>query len=229
MAKNNIGVQATGYRNATAKYLQIGPGVVWADLGDDTWTQLGATRGGNTFSVEPEFRDVEVDGARAPIRGLAYIQKKKATLKVNLLESTLLNLQLAMPGLGDDDAAATALLDSGALGSDTAGDFYALKDTEWTPLYLDSVSIVGQMAGEGGRPVCITLRNAAVKTGDSYEFPGGPAGESVIPVTFEGHLDQDSSTWATDGLFELVYDDDLAVGTVGYEPITTPVVDDYNS
>ena len=225
MAANHMGVQNTGYRDGTAKYLQIGPGVVWADLqGNGTWTKLGATRGGNTFSVEPEFRDVEVDGARAPIRGLAYISKKKATLKVNLLESTLLNMQLAMPGLGDENLATS--LDPPL----DPAEYFAMKDTEWTPLYLDSVSIIGKLAGEGGKNVTITLRNAAVKTGDSYEFPGGAAGESVIPITFEGHLDQDYDKWATDGLFELTYDIDLAgIGTVGLQPVPSPVVDDYNS
>jgi hypothetical protein len=81
------------------------------------------------------------------------------------------------------------------------------------------------LAGEGGADVVIILNNAAVKTGESYEFPGGPAGETVIPMTFEGHLSQDPSEWTSDGLFELQYLADLV--EAGYEPIDVPVEEEY--
>lgn len=65
----------------TAEKILLGQGVV--AIGG---TPIGLTRGGSAFNVEREFREIEADGDRGPVKGRIVIDTERAVLNVNSLE-----------------------------------------------------------------------------------------------------------------------------------------------
>ena len=47
---------------------------------------IGLTRGGSSFTVEREYREIEADGDRGPVKGRIVIDREVASLTVNALE-----------------------------------------------------------------------------------------------------------------------------------------------
>lgn len=66
---------------ATGDKILLGTGVVAVGA-----TAIGLTRGGSSFSVEREFRNIEADGDRGPVEGRVVIDSEVAKLVVNGLE-----------------------------------------------------------------------------------------------------------------------------------------------
>lgn len=75
-------------------------GVVYLYFYDTTspGTLLGATLGGNTFTLDRKFRDVRPDGAKGPVKGFQRVEEVIATLEVNLLECTAESIRRALAG-----------------------------------------------------------------------------------------------------------------------------------
>ena len=77
----------------TINNIMLGAGVFYKNLsyGAEGWegTVVGATSGGGTVNIEPEYLDVEVDGATVAVKGLTK-QKvgETATIEMNLTELT---------------------------------------------------------------------------------------------------------------------------------------------
>lgn len=65
----------------TAEKILLGYGVV-AVAG----VPVGLTRGGSSFVVEREFREIEADGDRGPVKGRLVIDREVCKLTVNALE-----------------------------------------------------------------------------------------------------------------------------------------------
>lgn len=65
----------------TAEKILLGHGVV--SVGN---TPIGLTRGGSVFLVEREYREIEADGDRGPVKGRIVIDREVAKLTVNALE-----------------------------------------------------------------------------------------------------------------------------------------------
>lgn len=70
--------------NAAAESIMLGAGVL--SIGG---TEIALTRGGGSFSVEREFREINADGDRGPVEGRIVMDGSRATLKMNAL--TILN------------------------------------------------------------------------------------------------------------------------------------------
>ena len=66
---------------ATADKILLGYGVV--SIGA---TPIGLTRGGSSFVVEREFREIGADGDKGPVAGRIVIDREVAKLTVNALE-----------------------------------------------------------------------------------------------------------------------------------------------
>ena len=64
-----------------ARAIMLGAGIF--KINDDT---VGLTRGGGKFSVEREFREINADGDRGPVKDRIVIDASKATLTLNTLE-----------------------------------------------------------------------------------------------------------------------------------------------
>ena len=84
----------------TVQNLVLDAGIVYLNYGAGGGTEriLGATEGGNTFTVEREIREVPVDGTKGKTKGLRRIITENATLTVNLKEVSPENIQLALAG-----------------------------------------------------------------------------------------------------------------------------------
>ena len=88
-----MSLKSHGITNETINNIMLNAGVFYKNLtyanGDWTGTVVGATSGGGTINIEPEYLDVEVDGATVAVKGLTK-QKvgETATMEMNLRELT---------------------------------------------------------------------------------------------------------------------------------------------
>jgi hypothetical protein len=89
------GITENSYRRFVIDSGEVRLGYVDAD---NTGVLLGATRGGSTFTIETEYRIMEVDGAKGPVKGGRRITKVVAKMEVNFIEITPALINLALPG-----------------------------------------------------------------------------------------------------------------------------------
>ena len=88
-----MALKTHGITPDTINNIMLGAGVFYKNLsyGAEGWegTVVGATSGGGTVNIEPEYLDVEVDGATVAVKGLTK-QKvgETATIEMNLTELT---------------------------------------------------------------------------------------------------------------------------------------------
>jgi hypothetical protein len=122
----------------TAEKIMLGCGVV--SVGGNP---LGLTRGGSTFLVEREYREIVADCDRGPVKGRIAIDTERAKLTVNALEPFAADeLQAYYPGLALDSANAAYDEITGSL-TIAAGDYNdvtfvgATKDGKAVTIELD--------------------------------------------------------------------------------------------
>lgn len=75
--------------NSTPKNIPLGAGIVVKNLvysEDWTYDELGASRGGNTFSYEREYLDLEVDGKTVRVQGFDVKVSETGKITFNLAE-----------------------------------------------------------------------------------------------------------------------------------------------
>lgn len=115
-------------------------------LGDGVFS-IGATdyltRGGGSFKVKPEFRQIEADGDFGPVKGRIRKIKSVATLEINLLELVPTDMDLFH--------AATSV--SSVAASDTITGAPDIVDADYNTVVWTGVT-------KDGREVTITLTNA---------------------------------------------------------------------
>jgi len=133
-----------------------------------TATPLGATRGGATFNVGRELREIEADGQLGPTRGLIRRTEVRPTLAVNLLEQTIDNLRQQFPGAIVEDAGAFARITGGPITPET---------------HVDNVALVTTY-GEEGQFIVLVVENALVI--ESPDFATEDKNELATEVTFVG-------------------------------------------
>lgn len=88
----NAGIFLIGVDPSTMSDIEALETAMLAALDDDTKC-LGATRGGGTFAVARESREVEADGARYRFVGSTIIDSQDASLATTLIELTPGNIQ----------------------------------------------------------------------------------------------------------------------------------------
>lgn len=175
-----------GITTNTYKKLVIDSGAVYKNYGLAGETLLGATRGGNTFTIEQEIRQMEVDGAKGPVKGDKRIIRVSPQIKANFIEISKDILQLALPGA---DVANFPSTGDKTHDEVTRALQIALGD------YVDNIAIVGECAGSTGAVVC-GIKNALANGNLELGFADGD--ESVIAITFTGHFDTsdlDAEPW----------------------------------
>jgi len=167
------GITANTYRR-----LVIDAGQVRVGYTDQSSTGLliGATRGGSTFSVEPEVKDMPVDGAPGRVMGGSRITKVAARLEVNFIEFTKELIEMALPG-----ATTTDWPDSVPTHDEIRRAIeIALTD------YKTNVVLIGEISGSGQPIICgienvLAIGNFQIAATDKEEHP--------LKVTFEAHFD----------------------------------------
>lgn len=147
-------------------------GAVYVNYGEAGERLIGATRGGNTFVIETEYREMTVDGAPGPVKGAQRILREIPKLTVNLIELTKANMQLNLPG------------SSVATGVDY--DVITGRSQIASGDYFTNVTLILEKAGSDD-PFIFKLKNAISLS--NFEIGAAEDDETVMVVEFTGHFD----------------------------------------
>lgn len=167
-----------GITSETVKRMLIDAGAVYVNYGESDERLLGATQGGNVFTVEREIKQVEIDGAIGPVKGARRVISEKAILTVNLLEHSAENWKLILTAADMSD-----VMDETGVNK--------IADEIRTRQILDSdyvknIALVGELSGTS-EPVVIILENALSE--GEVELSMEHTGEAVPEVVFAAHWD----------------------------------------
>lgn len=156
----------------------IDAGVVYINYGESDERVLAPCKGDNTFEVEREVREIEANSLKGKTKGMRRIISENASLEVNLMDLSIENLQMALPG---SEIVAGELING-----------WKIKDSD----YIKSVTILGE--DMGGKFKKITVFNALVDENLSVAFVEDD--ESAIAIKFAAHYDPADKT---DSLYKI--------------------------
>lgn len=165
-----------GISSDTYNRFVIDSGAAYTGFTDFTsmGTLLGATRGGNTFSIEQEIREMEVDGAHAPVKGSRRIVRVTSKLTINFIEHTLTNLKYLLVG-------------STSAAFNTDWDAISRSLSVSASDYLSDITLVGEVSGTTSGACAFKLDNTIVDS--NFELSLTDKEEGVIAATFTAHQD----------------------------------------
>jgi hypothetical protein len=174
-----------GVNAETYNRLIIDSGAVYTGFTDfsSPGTLLGATRGGNSFTIEQEVREMEADGAHNPVKGSRRITRVVTKLTVNFIEHTLTQLKYVLPG----STSATFV---------TAWDEITRNAQIAAGDYLADVTLIGEVSGTTTGACGFKLDNAL--SDGNFEISLTDKEEGVVAVTFTAHQDPtdlDTEPW----------------------------------
>jgi hypothetical protein len=181
----------TGVTKETTKRIVLDAGVIYTNWNDpDNRKVLGACRGGNTFTVETEFRDIPFDGVSGLVEGARRIISATATLKVNLVEINKDLLEVAIPGAKCGNS--TPATDEQGV-TVTGENYYEIRrflektipDFE----YIPDIALVAEYSGTKS-PIVLGIENAM--NNSSFEVATNDADEVVIALEFTGAYDPEN-------------------------------------
>lgn len=150
----------------------IDAGVVYVNYGLAGERLLAPCRGSNTFNAESEIREVEINGAKGKTKGLRRTISSNASLEINLMDLSLENLKMALPG-------------SRLTGSELKNG-WKIEDID----YIDNVTLIGK--DMGGTYKKVTIFNALMD--ESLSFVMDEKDESVLTLTLSAHYDPADET-----------------------------------
>ena len=172
---------SSGVTQQTWERLVVDAGVVYANYGETDERILGATNGGATFGwQEYNTRQPEIDGVKGPIRGTTRITRAVPMVGVNLVEWSLENLKLALPGC-----------DEAVTGTGAAQVTTLTRTSRMIPdeAYLDNIAIVATLSGTD-QPIVIIVKNALII--DGISLPTEQDSEMTVELQFVGHYSSDN-------------------------------------
>lgn len=140
------------------------------------WSLLGATRDGNSFSVEQDVREMPIDGVKGPLKGARRIIRVMPQIVANLIEMSTASFLRALPGA---DAADWPTV-SPTHDQITRALEIALAD------YIENLALVGTVNGRD-EPFVGIIKNGLAD--QNLEISTSPNDESGLAVTFTGHFD----------------------------------------
>lgn len=171
MSTNDLKL-TTAISSQTYKRMVFDSGIVYRDYGLPGQTLLGATSGGSVFTIEPEFREMIVDGAPGPVKGSQRITKITAKLATNLIEITDDNIKLALPG-----SEATADGNGNRITRNVQ-----ISDGD----YSDNITLL-MKAADTDELFALQIKNA-LHLG-SFEITAAEDTEVIIPLELTAHFD----------------------------------------
>ena len=172
----------TGLTSNTKKNLQLDAGALFKNYNPASDTPatataklLGATVGGATLALTPEIRQIEVDGAKGPTKGLETIDSWTCTLTANLKEVTVDSIKTALGSATSSTPTSPASYTKIVLNEEIVdGD------------YLSNVTWIGKMSGSNN-PIMIVLKNALCLNG--FQFTVSDKSEGNVPIVLTAHYD----------------------------------------
>ena len=195
MRAGNNGITAD-----TVKNIQFGAGTIHKGLkyvAETGWnfaeSCVGATKGGSSVKIEPDFYTVEPDGSSVAVKNFKRKIGEKAEMEVNLLE---LNADM---------------LKASVIGADGVSEVEGMnlivsKDAIAEGDYWENIAFVGETLD--GKNIIVILPNALCTSGLNIEGKSGE--ESVGKFTFECHGDANESL--TTLPYKIYYPNASAVG-----------------
>lgn len=147
-------------------------GVVYVNYGESDERLLAPCKGSNVFNVEAEIREVEVGGLRGKTKGLRRKIREDASLELNLMDLSLENLKMALPG--------------SVLVENKLTNGWVIKNED----YLKNVTLIGE--DMGGNYKKITIYNALMDEALSIEMSDKE--ESSIQLKLSGHYDPEDKS-----------------------------------
>jgi hypothetical protein len=170
------GVEKMKLTQEQIENIQIDYGLIYINYGEVGERQLAPTRGGGTFSVTKNIREIEYDGRKGKTKGMQVVDEINAMLSVPLLCASMDNLALAMPWATYSDGKLSA--ESGNLG--------VIQDGA----YLSNVTLFAKVIGGGYKK--ITLYNAMAE--NDFSLAAAPKAEGVITLEAHAHWDAEDDT-----------------------------------
>lgn len=145
------GLKTHGITANTPQEILLGAGAYYKNLKYEEGTGwngdiLGATSGGGKVTIEPEYLDIEADGATVKVRGLTKKVAEVATMEVNLLELNEANITQALHMKED----ATANVEGYKV-------YKSVRDISDDD-YFDNVAFVGTLTS--GKQIIVIFENA---------------------------------------------------------------------
>ena len=177
-----------GITSETVKNIQFGAGTIHKGLkftpglesNPGTWnfeeSCVGATKGGSSVKITPEFYTVQPDGSSVPVKDFKRKTGETATMEVNLIELNADMIKASVIGKdGESDVTGMSLIES--------------KDAIEEGDYWENIAFVGETLD--GKNIIVILPNALCTSGLSIEGKSGE--ESGGKFTFECHGDANES------------------------------------
>lgn len=172
-----------GITSDTVKNIQFGAGTIHKGLKYTEGTGwnfeescVGATKGGSSVKIVPEFYTVSPDGSSVAVKDFKRKIGEKATMDVNLLELNADMIKASVVGKdGESDIDGFNLIESKA--NIESGD------------YWENIAFVGETLDN--KQIIVILPNALCTSGLTIEGKSGE--ESVGKFTFECHGDANES------------------------------------
>ena len=195
------GVERMNLTQEQIENIQIDYGLVYINYGGIGEKQLAPTRGGGTFSVTKNIREIEYDGRKGKTKGMQVVDEINATLSVPLLCASMDNLALAMPW---------ATYANGKLSAKSA-DLGVIKDSA----YLSNITMFAKVIGGGYKK--ITLYNAMAE--NDFSLAAAPKAEGVIQLEVSAHWDAEDD--AAD-LYDIEDVENISADTTGPTVTTEP-------
>ena len=169
-----------GIRKETVDYFLVDAGAVYVNLGLENERLLGATRGGNSFAIEQEIYEPEIDGSPGPLKGTRRIIEVRPRLTANLIEVTRENILLALAG-----ADSTPTPDTTAATHDSITRTRNIIGAD----YIKNIALVGTISGSD-EPAIFMVKDGLQD--ENFELGSENRGEGVLTITFTGHFDPDN-------------------------------------
>lgn len=163
----NAGAFLVGFDWTSATTVAALRSAVVAVLKDDAKT-LGATRGGGTFTLTPEVRQIEADGKRYEFVGSTVFDSWTVMMSGTLLEVTPGNFERILPTAEAEKSGEVTTL--------------KVRTSVKAEDYLESVVWVGDTSRG---LVLIELENALNTAGATLTFTD--KGEGTLPFEFHAH------------------------------------------
>lgn len=177
MRAGNNGITAE-----TVENIQFGAGTIHKGLKHDggTWnfeeSCVGATKGGSSLKIVPEFYTVSPDGSSVAVKDFKRKIGETATIDVNLLELDADMIKASVIGKeGECDVEGFGLIES--------------KPNIETGDYWENIAFVGETLA--GKQIIVIMPNALCTSGLTLDGKSGE--ESVYKFTFECHGDASES------------------------------------
>ena len=188
-----------GITSDTPDRFVIDSGKVYVGFTDltDMGLCIGATRGGSTFTIEQEIREMPVDGAKGPVKGCDRITKVNAKMTLNMVEWSTYLIRMALPGAAKAD-----------YGTPTHDDITRALQIATTD-YKDNIALVGEVSGSAQPIVCIISN--ALGSGN-FELGMVDNDEAVCKLEVKAHFDPsdlDTEPW------EILFPQDVELTTEG--------------